>query len=53
MEKFVPKKADKEVTTVRIPKDILEKIDLKSAEYGISRNQMINQCIEYALRNMD
>jgi metal-responsive CopG/Arc/MetJ family transcriptional regulator len=53
MEKFSPKKADKEVTTIRIPKDILDTIDMKSAEYGISRNEFINQCILYALNNMD
>ena len=53
MEKFSPKKADKEITTIRIPKEILEKIDAKSAEYDISRNEFINQCILYALRNME
>ncbi len=53
MEKFSPKKADKEVTTIRIPKDVLDIIDLKSAEYDISRNEFINQCILYALKNMD
>lgn len=53
MEKFSPKKADKEVTTIRIPKDVLEMIDKKSAEYGISRNEFINQCILYAIKNMD
>ena len=53
MEKFSPKKADKEITTIRIPKDILEKIDAKSAEYDISRNEFINQCILYALQNME
>ncbi len=53
MEKFSPKKADKEVTTIRIPKEILEIIDMKSASYGISRNEFINQCILYAIKNMD
>ena len=53
MEKFFPKKTDKEVTTVRIPKEILDIIDMKSAAYGISRNEFINQCVLYALKNMD
>lgn len=53
MEKFSPKKADKEVTTIRIPKEVLEIIDMKSAAYGISRNEFINQCILYAIKNMD
>lgn len=53
MEKFSPKKADKEVTTIRISKDILDIIDIKSAACGISRNEFINQCVLYALKNMD
>lgn len=53
VEKFLPRKADKEVTTIRIPKDVLDQIDLKSAQYDISRNEFINQCILYALRNME
>lgn len=53
MEKFSPKKADKEVTTIRIPRDTLELIDMKSAAYGVSRNEFIVQCILYALRNME
>lgn len=53
MEKFAPKKADKEVTTIRIAKDVLDIIDMKSAAYGISRNEFINQCILYAIKNME
>ena len=53
MEKFSPKKADKEVTTIRIPKDVLDMIDKKSAACGLSRNEFINQCVLYALNNMD
>ena len=52
MDKFLPKKADKEVTTIRIPRNVLEEIDRKSAEFGISRNELINQCIVYALKNI-
>ncbi len=53
MEKFSPKKYDKEVTTIRIPKETLEIIDQKSFEYNLSRNEFINQCIIYALENME
>lgn len=53
MEKFSPRKADKEVTTIRIPKETLDIIDRKSAAYNISRNEFINQCILYAIKNMD
>lgn len=52
MGKFSPKKSDKEVTTIRIPKDVLDTVDMKSAAYGLSRNEFINQCIVYALKNM-
>ena len=52
MEKFSPHKSDKEVTIIRIPKEILEEVDIKSAQCGISRNEFINQCIKYALKNM-
>lgn len=53
MEKFSPKKADKEVTTIRVPRETLELVDMKSASYGISRNEFIVQCILYALQNME
>ena len=53
LEKFSPKKYDREVTTIRIPKETLEIIDKKSAEYDMSRNEFINQCILYALKNME
>lgn len=41
------------MTTIRIPKDILDLIDRKSAAVDISRNEFINQCILYALQNME
>lgn len=53
MEKFLPKKTDKEVTTIRVPRETLELVDMKSASYGISRNEFIVQCILYALQNME
>ena len=53
MEKFFPKKAEQVVTTIRIPKDILDLIDQKSAAVDISRNEFINQCVLYALQNME
>ena len=53
MEKFLPRKPEKEVTTVRIPKNILEEIDKKAASVELSRNEFINQCLVYALENID
>ena len=53
MEKFVPKKDEKDVISLRISLSLLEIIDRKAAAIDISRNQFVIQCIEYALANMD
>lgn len=53
MAKFVARKPEKEVISLRIPSEILRQIDEKSAAIGISRNELINQMITYALDNMD
>ena len=52
MTKFTPKKMEKEIVSVRLPLETLAIVDTKAAEIGISRNQFLNQCIEYALANM-
>lgn len=51
--KFVARKPEKEVISMRIASDMLKTIDIKAAEIGISRNELINQMIQYALENMD
>lgn len=53
MPNFIPKKPEKEIISVRISKDILEIVDEKAAKADISRNELINQCILFALANMD
>ena len=54
MSKFVPKKtAEKENITIRISTKTLELVDQQAAQYDLSRNQFLNQCIEYALANME
>lgn len=53
MEKFVPKKDEKDVISLRISVRLLEVIDRKAAEIDISRNQFVVQCIEYALAHME
>ncbi len=53
MEKFIARKSEKEVISMRIPADLLKTIDNKAGEIGISRNELINQMIQYALDNMD
>ena len=53
MEKFLPRKPEKEIISMRIPIDILEKVDRQAAIANISRNEFINQCITFALAHMD
>ena len=53
MWKFIARKPEKEVISLRISSDILKTIDNKSTEIGISRNELINQMIQYSLDNMD
>ena len=53
MEKFVARKPEKEVISMRIPTDTLQILDHKAAEIGISRNELINQMILFALTNME
>lgn len=53
MKKFVAKKPEKEVISLRIPSEILKIIDNKATEVEISRNELINQMILYSLQNMD
>lgn len=53
MPKFVARKPEKEVISMRIDSEILREIDNKAAAVGISRNELINQMILYALSNMD
>ncbi len=53
MPKFVARKPEKEVISMRISVDMLKEVDDKAAAVGISRNELINQMIAYALANMD
>lgn len=51
--KFVARKPEKEVISMRISVDTLKEVDEKAAAVGISRNELINQMIAFALANMD
>ena len=53
MAKFVARKPEKEVSSMRISTDTLRLVDDKAAAVGISRNELINQMIAFALDNMD
>lgn len=53
MSKFVARKPEKEVISMRISTDTLQVLDNKANEIGISRNELINQMILFALENME
>lgn len=53
MAKFIARKPEKEVISMRIPVDVLQILDEKAGQIGISRNELINQMIVFALANMD
>ncbi len=53
LEKFLPKKQEKEVISMRISSEVLEELDSKAAAFGISRNELINQCVRFALEHME
>lgn len=53
MASFIPKKPEKDVISVRISTELLAELDEKAALNDISRNELINQCIRFALSNMD
>ena len=53
LTKFVAYKPEKEIISMRISSDLLKTVDDKAAEIGISRNELINQMIQYALNNME
>lgn len=52
MEKFLPRKPEKEVISMRLSLDLLAEIDRRAAQFDISRNELINQCILFALDHM-
>lgn len=53
LEKFSPKKPEKEVISMRISTDTLKLIDKKAASIDISRNELMTQMITFALQNME
>ena len=53
MTKFKPTKNEKVVISIRIDQDKLNVIDEMSKRIDISRNEIINQCLEYAIKNSD
>ena len=52
MEVFSPKKEDKEVISIRLPASLLKRLDESAAKSDLSRNELINQCIVFALNHL-
>ena len=52
MNEFKPIKQEKQVISIRLDTSTLQLIDSLSAQVDISRNELIVQCIEYALNNI-
>ena len=44
---------DTMVTSMRIPKDMLEALDKVAAETNRTRNEILMMCIDFALDNME
>ena len=47
-----PTSVEKVVATIRVDLKTLEEIDKLAGKIDISRNELINQCIKYALDNL-
>lgn len=53
MPKFIPIKSEKIVISIRIENEKINKIDETAKKINISRNELINQCLDYALNNLE
>lgn len=53
MNNFKPAKPEKEIISMRISRSTLLEIDKLAADCDMSRNELLNQCIEFALKNLD
>ena len=52
MADFIPKQYKKDPITVRISPDKLARVDAAAAQFDMSRSEFINQCIDFALVNL-
>ncbi len=53
MIKFQLAKSEKVVISIRIENYKLEEIDKIASKIDISRNELINQCLDYAINNLE
>ena len=53
MDKFCPVKPEKEVISMRISTSVLQEVDQRANEFGISRNELINLFLDFAIENCE
>ena len=49
---FIIKKTTSSNRTVRMPDELIEKLSMLSNDKGISSNQLVIQCCEFALEHL-
>ena len=52
-KKFKPKKSEKVVISIRIEDSKLNNIDKIASKIDISRNELIVQCLDFAMNNLE
>ena len=53
MIKFQPLKSEKVVISIRLEDYKVQEIDKIASKIDINRNELINQCLDYALNNLE
>ena len=46
-------RGDSSVVSVRLPNDMLEKIDAVAEQTGRTRNEIIQKCLAYSIENIE
>jgi metal-responsive CopG/Arc/MetJ family transcriptional regulator len=52
-DKFIPKIPDRTVISIRLEDVLIEKVDGLAKNQKMSRNELIKQCIVFALQRLD
>ena len=52
MQPFKPQKSEKELISIRIDKDLLQRVDRLASKNDISQNEFIVQSISFAIENI-
>lgn len=53
MATFLPKPYKRQQVTIRLSSENLQKVDEYAELWGITRSEFIDQCVTFALANMD